>query len=249
MNADKVVKFSGAGNDRLVLLDDYLKGDAGAVIPNVYSNADVNLNGKINYNNANNDKDVILLDGLGGNTDMVRYEQIPFCAIENEDVYPPMLCGLNEAVFKPVPYDDDPCKDLPKMAYTAAEEKWELYKDSINNVFDAAYYNKCMQAKNMESLKVTYANSEYHYTLYYYDQADNLVKTVPPAGVTAKHGDAVFLDQVTKARLTVKQGGLEQNNKVVPVHTLVTDSFPAESPQRRNVQSEGLCVVESKRKK
>ena len=25
--------------------------------------------------------------------------------------------------------------------------------------------------------------AEYHYTLYYYDQAGNLVKTVPPAGV------------------------------------------------------------------
>ncbi|MBK7883858.1 MAG: hypothetical protein IPJ81_08665 [Chitinophagaceae bacterium] len=56
-----------------------------------------------------------------------------------------------------------------------------------------------------------------------YDQAGNLVKTIPPAGVDAKHSDAIFLDQVTKARLEVKQGGLEQNNKVVPVHTLVTD--------------------------
>lgn len=56
-----------------------------------------------------------------------------------------------------------------------------------------------------------------------YDQPGNLVKTVPPAGIDDKHGDAVFLDQVTKARLEVKQGGLEQNNKVVPGHTLATD--------------------------
>ena len=28
-----------------------------------------------------------------------------------------------------------------------------------------------------------YTDSEYHYTLYYYDQSGNLVRTVPPAGV------------------------------------------------------------------
>ncbi|MBK7883799.1 MAG: hypothetical protein IPJ81_08355 [Chitinophagaceae bacterium] len=139
------------------------------------------------------------------------------------DTPPPMLCGLNEPTFKPLPFEEDPCKDLPKMAYTAAEEKWELYKDSIQNVFDTAYYNKCMKAKDMESLKVTYTNSEYHYTLYYYDQAGNLVKTVPPAGVDAKHGDEIFLQQVATARLNVKKGQAEALNKVVPGHTLVTD--------------------------
>jgi hypothetical protein len=34
-----------------------------------------------------------------------------------------------------------------------------------------------------ESLQYGYASREHHYTLYYYDQAGNLVQTVPPAGV------------------------------------------------------------------
>ncbi|WP_209329153.1 hypothetical protein [Lunatimonas salinarum] len=34
-----------------------------------------------------------------------------------------------------------------------------------------------------ESLSYTYIPKEYHYTLYYYDQAGNLVQTIPPAGV------------------------------------------------------------------
>jgi RHS repeat-associated protein len=56
-----------------------------------------------------------------------------------------------------------------------------------------------------------------------YDQAGNLVKTIPPTGVDAKHSDAIFLDEVSKARMNVKKGEAEQNNKVVPSHTLVTD--------------------------
>src|SRR5690606_13734491 len=31
-----------------------------------------------------------------------------------------------------------------------------------------------------EGLEYTYENKEYHHTLYYYDQAGNLVQTVPP---------------------------------------------------------------------
>ena len=34
-----------------------------------------------------------------------------------------------------------------------------------------------------EDLTLTYELNEYYYTLYYYDQADNLIKTVPPQGV------------------------------------------------------------------
>lgn len=96
---------------------------------------------------------------------------------------PPMLCGLNDPSGGPVPIDTDPCKDLPKIAFHLATEKYELYVDSLRNVFDTAYHNKCMAAKDLESFTMTYRVSEYHYTLYYYDQAGNLVKTVPPAGV------------------------------------------------------------------
>ncbi len=56
-----------------------------------------------------------------------------------------------------------------------------------------------------------------------YDHAGNLVKTIPPAGVDAKHSDAIFLQQVAAARLNVKNGQSEALNKKVPGHTLATD--------------------------
>ncbi len=136
----------------------------------------------------------------------------------------PVLCGLNKPLFEEVQVDENPCKDIAKFALTAAEEKWQLYVDSLRNVFDTAYYNKCMAAKDLESFTVNYNVSEYHYTLYYYDQAGNLIKTVPPAGVDSKHGNPTFLADVKAARLRVKNGALESDaiNQKLPGHTLVT---------------------------
>ncbi len=48
--------------------------------------------------------------------------------------------------------------------------------------FNNTYRTNCL--KNLkEDLNYTYTPKEYHYTLYYYDQAGSLVQTVPPKGV------------------------------------------------------------------
>ncbi|MCU0415797.1 MAG: hypothetical protein MUE33_01310 [Cytophagaceae bacterium] len=47
----------------------------------------------------------------------------------------------------------------------------------------SAHIEKCFSASVNERLTLTYSTKEYHYTLYYYDQAGNLVATVPPEGV------------------------------------------------------------------
>jgi RHS repeat-associated protein len=58
------------------------------------------------------------------------------------------------------------------------------YQNLVTAAADAymeAYINKCLTAP--ETFTVEYLMHEYYYTLYYYDQAGNLVKTVPPEGV------------------------------------------------------------------
>ncbi len=138
----------------------------------------------------------------------------------------PVLCGLNHPSNGPVIIpNDDPCKDLIKIALNSALEKYELYVDSLRNVFDLAYRSKCLAAKNLESFTVKYKRNEYHYTLYYYDQAGNLVKTVPPAGVDARHSNTDFLNHVKAARTRVKNGQSEaiSANIETPTHTLVTE--------------------------
>ena len=131
--------------------------------------------------------------------------------------YPPMLCGLNVEIFTPPPVDTSTCHSPMLIAITDATIKWELYLDSLRRNFDTAWYNKCIKAKNLESFTVSFDKAEYHYTLYYYDQAGQLVRTVPPEGVVDKRSDATFLTSVKNARKT---------NAAIPVlpgHTMATE--------------------------
>jgi hypothetical protein len=62
-----------------------------------------------------------------------------------------------------------------KTAYNA-------YIEVQKNLFRASYVSTCKAAST--NVNLTAPQKIYHYTLYYYDQADNLVRTVPPEGVT-----------------------------------------------------------------
>jgi YD repeat-containing protein len=126
----------------------------------------------------------------------------PELEIEPEEglVRPPRLCGLNMPVFPPVePVKDDPCKDYLDFVFYSAINQYEIYKQELKDEFETKYLQKCLGAKNIEKFTVTNQVSEYHYTLYYYDQAGNLVKTVPPQGVKADFSTS-WTDQVALKR-------------------------------------------------
>ena len=59
---------------------------------------------------------------------------------------------------------------------------WGKAEDEIRQVYD----DRCFQFT--EDFEYSFEVQEYHYTLYYYDQAGNLVQTVPPAGVVPTNG-------------------------------------------------------------
>lgn len=127
----------------------------------------------------------------------------------------PTLCGSGKPVYQTLTVArDNTCNDVYRLATNRATELFAYYTDSLANLFDTAYYNRCMQAAQLETFTVTSQVSEYHYTLYYYDQAGSLVKTVPPAGVQANY-DATWLQGVADARAN--------NQTVQPVHTLPTN--------------------------
>lgn len=58
---------------------------------------------------------------------------------------------------------------------------YDLYIEEVKRVYRAEYIKDCAATKG--KLSITHTENEYHYTLYYYDQAGNLVRTVPPEGV------------------------------------------------------------------
>jgi RHS repeat-associated protein len=68
------------------------------------------------------------------------------------------------------------------QARQIAKLKFQIFMDSMRQNVALQYKRKCLDNVS-EVFTMTYSMSEYHYTLYYYDQANNLVKTVPPAGV------------------------------------------------------------------
>lgn len=72
--------------------------------------------------------------------------------------------------------------DFITLAYHNAAHNFQLYKDSLRGEFRNNYMTHCLESM-VDSFYVDGPLSEYHYTLYYYDQAGNLVATIPPNGV------------------------------------------------------------------
>nr|WP_321355560.1 RHS repeat-associated core domain-containing protein [uncultured Draconibacterium sp.] len=57
---------------------------------------------------------------------------------------------------------------------------------------EASFEDICLNADSLkDELTIEYDVEYYHFTLYYFDRAGNLVKTVPPAGVNPLTGDQV----------------------------------------------------------
>lgn len=96
---------------------------------------------------------------------------------------PPRLCGLGTMLPTIVQTPEDPCAFVSQMALNAATEEYNNYVTRQLDNFDSTYQAKCLAVASQEVFTMRSELAEYHYTLYYYNRAGNLVKTVPPAGV------------------------------------------------------------------
>lgn len=105
----------------------------------------------------------------------ILQECLPF----NKDSY--KLCKHNP--IKPETNENSCIEGMMDVVYHNAKTLHDSYKDSLQTAVENTYTSLCMGNRERESLKMTYMNTEHHFTLYYYDQAGNLVRTVPPAGV------------------------------------------------------------------
>jgi len=76
----------------------------------------------------------------------------------------------------------DPCTEI--LTNTAQGNGQNAYANQVQELtteFVQKYITHCMGA--VEDFTLNYTEKEHHFMLYYYDQAGNLIKTVPPAGV------------------------------------------------------------------
>ena len=123
----------------------------------------------------------------------------PLIYIDEDNCFGPFCDTSGE---KPIEFtievDDNCIKDLMNLAMFNAEEKYWQYIDSVKAEIKKAYMDKCLAAT--ETFLMKYDDSRYHFTLYFYNQAGNLVKTVPPKGVNPIT-DATDLKQIKDHRI------------------------------------------------
>jgi RHS repeat-associated protein len=94
--------------------------------------------------------------------------------------------AMDTIVSPPVPTSENPCVKYAKdLAKANAANAYKQYVDAQTSIFITKYNNYCLGAT--ESLTRDYSSREFHYTLYYYDQAGNLIKTIPPEGLDVAH--------------------------------------------------------------
>jgi RHS repeat-associated protein len=146
------------------------------------------------------------------------YSKCGYIICTGEVTYPsydgPLLCGNNTPLFPTVTVSTSPCEDSSYYITTTGTDLYNAYTDSIKGLFNPAYLQSTMSAGLNEVFTVTYTNREYQYTLYYYDQAGNLVRTIPPAGVVLNRS----MDWVNSVR-AARAAGLS----VTPPHKMATD--------------------------
>jgi RHS repeat-associated protein len=82
----------------------------------------------------------------------------------------------------------NPCQEfLLETAQANADYQYQQYLEQKREEYKQLYIRSCMQPVR-ETFDRVYSDGQYHYTLYYYDRAGNLVKTVPPHAVTKLEG-------------------------------------------------------------
>lgn len=127
--------------------------------------------------------DAVLAVGGGYVTTTLRGEScfpIAECTSDPGDL---SLCNHPASDDLPVGDPRDRCEtQLVNVAKTNALRAYEEYVRIFKEDFSQRYTAQCLGGAE-ESFTMEYQDDEYHYTLYYYDQAGNLVKTVPPEGV------------------------------------------------------------------
>lgn len=102
--------------------------------------------------------------------------------------------------------EDDCAAELNHDIWFAYMNLWEQELANAIAAFENNYIATCMEdiadTNTRETFTATYELNEYMYTLYYYDQAGNLIKTVPPEGVIPHSTtDAAFYTAIKNHRI------------------------------------------------
>lgn len=139
------------------------------------------------------------------------------CTFNNEA----QLC---EEVIYEAPEGNDCVDILLQQVEDNAKDAYEDYIEDEIAKFKKKYIEHCINSTT-EYLVMVSAENEYHTTLYYYDQAGNLYKTISPKGID----DAFYYGDVDANRL--------QNIPDKPIHHYATQYRYNSQAQLKNVHT------------
>jgi RHS repeat-associated protein len=104
-------------------------------------------------------------------------------------------------------------------ALAQGSRDYDAYIAAAKDAYRVHYINSCSLAQAATDLVLN--TQSYHYTLYYYDQADNLVRTVSPDGVVLL--SQAQQQQADAARIAFANTGTLTGTEVYPNHGLTTN--------------------------
>lgn len=113
------------------------------------------------------------------------------------------------------------------IAASNARYSYEQYLDAVKKDFQERYIAKCLNV--YENFTLDYSDKEHHRTLYYYDQAGNLVRTIPPQGVNlipASKLAAIKQDRAGNVRSVFTDHGYATTYTYNSLNQLVAQNMP-----------------------
>lgn len=135
-----------------------------------------------------------------------------------------LLC--NHPVYANVKPDQYECMmQVIDDAVVSGKVLYRDYIDEIKRLFRRDYIAIC--GSNKPRVTLTDSVQTYHYTLYYYDQAGNLIRTIPPEGVhPLSDADALKVDAVRNVKELDCSNRFQPDNKTKDVVLqMLTDAF------------------------
>ncbi len=147
--------------------------------------------------------------------------------MSTHDVCPPVpLPVVIDIDLDPNSENEECQRYLEDITGTYSEDEYDAYKTRLKNTFRQKYIKGAID-NLVEKFTMIAPDREYQYTLYYYDQAGNLVQTVPPEGVERptddldKNAQLQYHTDVNKDR-TALYHDTDEVNSQLPEHRLET---------------------------
>ena len=174
-------------------------------------------------------------------------------SLNSPDGQSPIAAGMTNDLpeqFDCVP-NVDPCDNQEELDISSYYANW-FFNDAVEaalEAFEHDYRQHCLGQASTSALTedfgVAFDDREHHYTLFYYDQARNLVRTVPPKGVEKLAGTA--LNDVPSHRDNPSLGAILPNHKMLSRYrqNSLDDDVETRVPDRYYVDQNGDVDVNS----